>query len=59
MQAVKLDDSIFANPIFQNLKDNTVSFSPQASGRPNPFAPIGVDSQTGTTSTASSSGPTH
>jgi len=44
MAQVTLDDSIFSNLIFQNLKDNTVSFSPQASGRNNPFAPIGNDS---------------
>ncbi|MFA5652139.1 MAG: hypothetical protein WC933_02140 [Candidatus Paceibacterota bacterium] len=43
MEAVTLDDKIFVNPIFKNLKDNTVSFSPQASGRNNPFAPVGSD----------------
>ena len=42
MAQVTLDDSIFSNPNFQNLKDNTVSLSPQASGRSNPFAPIGT-----------------
>ena len=44
MAQVTLDDSIFSNPSFQNLKDNTVLFSPQASGRSNPFAPVGLDS---------------
>jgi phosphomevalonate kinase len=55
MAQVTLDDSIFANPVFQNLKDNTVSFSPQASGRNNPFAPVGTDSNVAgqTTSTTS------
>ena len=43
MGQVKLDDAIFSNQIFTGLKDNTVSFSPQASGRPNPFAPVGND----------------
>ena len=46
MSVVNLDDSIFANQTFQNLKDNTVSFSPQASGRDNPFAPVGSDLNT-------------
>ena len=44
MSQVTLDDSIFTNSVFQTLKDNTVSFSPQLSGRNNPFAPIGTDS---------------
>lgn len=43
MAHVTLDDSIFSNSIFKNLKDNTASFSPQASGRDNPFAPVGTD----------------
>lgn len=43
MSQVTLDDSVFVNPIFQGLKDNTVTFSPQASGRNNPFAPVGTD----------------
>ena len=43
MAQVNLDDSIFSNHVFQNLKDNTVSFSPQSSGRNNPFAPVGTD----------------
>jgi hypothetical protein len=44
MAQVTLDDSIFSNTTFQSLKDNTVSFTPQLSGRNNPFAPIGTDS---------------
>jgi len=54
MSQVNLDDSIFSNISFQNLKDNTVSLPSQLSGRNNPFAPIGADanipSQTATTS---------
>lgn len=45
MAQVNLDDSIFTNPTFQNLKDNTAFFSPQVSGRNNPFAPVGTDGQ--------------
>ena len=44
MAQVNLDDSIFEDLTFQNLKDNTVSFSPQEAGRDNPFAPVGNDS---------------
>jgi len=52
---VTLDDSIFSSTIFQNLKDNTISLSPQASGRNNPFAPIGSDSSvTGQTTQSTS-----
>jgi hypothetical protein len=42
MARVNLDDSIFSNTLFQNLKDNTVSFPQQLSGRNNPFAPVGI-----------------
>ena len=44
MAGVKLDNSLFdPNSSFEKLKDNTVSFSAQESGRNNPFAPIGSD----------------
>lgn len=43
MSQVRLDDSIFSNSIFTSLKDNTVTLSAQASGRNNPFAPVGVE----------------
>jgi len=43
MSFVKLDDSIFSNPLFINLKDNTVILDRQEKGRSNPFAPIGND----------------
>jgi len=55
MAQVTLDNKIFTNQIFQNLKDNTVSFSPQAAGRNNPFAPIGSDSQEQTIQATTSS----
>ena len=60
MAQVTLDDSVFSNSVFRNLKDNTVSFPPQSSGRNNPFAPVGSDTSTfgqGTQSTATSSLP--
>ena len=43
MAQVNLDDSLFSSLTFKNLRDNTVSFSPQPSGRNNPFAPVGTD----------------
>jgi len=42
MSAVQtLNDSIFNNPTFQSLKDNTVTFPMPTAGRANPFAPFG------------------
>ena len=43
MAKVSLDDAIFSNLTFQNLKDNTATFPTQAAGRNNPFAPVGSD----------------
>ena len=51
MAQVTLDDSIFSKPNFQSLKDNTVSLTPQATGRNNPFAPVGTDSNSATQAT--------
>ena len=55
MAQVTLDDSVFSNSVFKNLKDNTVSFSPQSTGRNNPFAPVGSDMNTPGQSTSSTS----
>ncbi len=44
MNDVKLEDGIFDEEIFKNLKDNTVTFTDQPSGRNNPFAPLGNES---------------
>ena len=49
MSQVKLDDSLFTNPSFQNLRDNTVIFSAGTPGRANPFAPIGTNGAAPTT----------
>lgn len=40
MKNVQLNDSIFSNPIFQNLKENNIEFSTQEVGRINPFSPV-------------------
>ncbi len=41
MASVKLDDSIFHNPAFLKLQDNTVVLASQQAGRDNPFSPVG------------------
>lgn len=43
LKKVKLDESIFADPIFQLLKDTSVELDLEPKGRPNPFAPLGKD----------------
>jgi hypothetical protein len=43
LKSVRLDESIFSDPVFQSLKDTSVELSAEPKGRPNPFAPIGKD----------------
>lgn len=44
LQAIKLNDDIFSQPAFTVLVDNSVRLNqPGNHGRPNPFAPIGLD----------------
>jgi hypothetical protein len=43
LRSLKLDESLFSDRAFTSLKDFSQELSPQPSGRPNPFAPIGVD----------------
>jgi len=38
---ISLDQSLFSNPLFAGLKDDSAPLSPEAQGRDNPFAPIG------------------
>ncbi len=40
----QLNDSVFSEPAFLNLKDNTVLFNMPPAGRNNPFAPVGSNS---------------
>jgi hypothetical protein len=37
---IKIDTSLFTDPSFSALTDNTVVLEPAVAGRPNPFAPI-------------------
>ncbi len=41
---INLDDSIFSDPAFLSLRDSSILLIPDGNeGRPNPFAPIGVE----------------
>jgi hypothetical protein len=51
VNSIKLDNSIFTDPVFVSLSDFGVSIPSQNVGRRNPFAPLGAASRTtGTTS---------
>ncbi len=41
LRTIKLDDSIFKDPLFTSLSDFGVTIPPAAAGRRNPFAPVG------------------
>lgn len=44
IKSIKLDDSIFSDMAFLNLRDSSILLTPDGNeGRPNPFAPIGSD----------------
>ena len=46
VKSIKLDDSIFSDKAFINLRDSTIVLAPPGpgeEGRSNPFAPIGVE----------------
>jgi hypothetical protein len=40
INALKLDRSVFEDPIFKTLVDRSEEIQPQSKSRPNPFAPI-------------------
>jgi hypothetical protein len=40
LNTLKLDDSIFSDPVFTSLSDYSVAIPPEAAGRRNPFAPF-------------------
>lgn len=48
LRAVKLEGSVFSNPVFQSLKDFGSTIVPEPVGRENPFAPLPTASSTGT-----------
>lgn len=44
IQSIKLDDTIFSDPVFYSLRDSSIVLkSDGKAGRPNPFAPIGSE----------------
>ena len=44
---VRLDDVIFSDPAFLSLRDSSITLIQDGNeGRPNPFAPIGIDIET-------------
>lgn len=43
INSIGLDTSFFDDPVFGSLVDFGQELNPQPVGRPNPFAPIGVD----------------
>lgn len=45
LNSLKLDDSIFSDPVFLSLEDFTVEIAEQPQGRINPFAPLGRESR--------------
>ncbi|TSC70386.1 MAG: hypothetical protein CEO12_410 [Parcubacteria group bacterium Gr01-1014_46] len=44
LQSTQIDTTIFSSPLFQSLIDISTPLTPEAQGRENPFAQIGVDS---------------
>ena len=53
INTISINPELFSSPLFLGLTDFGVSLSPEAQGRPNPFADIGSDS--GAQSVATSS----
>jgi len=43
LQSIDLDDALFQSQVFRGLIDFGQELAPHPIGRPNPFAPIGVD----------------
>lgn len=42
LHTIKLDPTVFSDPVFVSLTDFGVIIPPQAAGRRNPFAPVGA-----------------
>ena len=52
ISTLKLDRSIFSDPIFKTLIDRSEELTPEPIGRVNPFAPIGSTGATPATTTS-------
>ncbi len=57
IQNVRIDTAIFSDPSFLSLQDDGLPILDQPQGRPNPFAPIGVDSGFSASTTSTTSKP--
>ncbi len=51
LESLKLDTSIFADKVFESLTDFSQPIPEQEVSRRNPFAPLGSDGASGTTTT--------
>lgn len=58
LRTIKLDNSIFSDPLFKSLSDFGVSIPPAAAGRRNPFAPVGQGGSVRTATTTTQTGTT-
>lgn len=54
LHTIKLDNSIFTDPVFLSLSDFGTTIPPQTPGRSDPFAPIGAVSLSGAGTTTAS-----
>ncbi len=57
LRTIRLDSSVFADPLFISLSDFGVTIPPAAAGRRNPFAPVGAGGGTVTTPAATTTKP--
>jgi hypothetical protein len=49
INSIKLDNTIFTDPVFVSLTDFGVTIPPETVGRRNPFAPLGASTKASTT----------
>lgn len=56
LRTIRLDDSVFRDPLFLSLSDFGVTIPPAAAGRRNPFAPVGTDNAPASTAATTTSG---
>jgi hypothetical protein len=52
LRAVTLSGTIFTDPTFMTLQDFGSEIVPEPVGRPNPFAPLGLNTQASTSTAA-------
>lgn len=57
LRTIKLDNSVFSDPLFLSLSDFGVTIPPAAAGRRNPFAPVGANNAPAQKATTTSTTP--